>query len=216
MNAAEALFVADGYEYTSVDAIAARAEVSKRTLYNHFGDKQALFQAVFERANDALVATVRTAIDQELTEGRDLCDALTAFALRVVTGTFPSSDYVTYRRLTSQGGPASRSPETARNHPDRMIEECFAKLTAGGEMRAVAPRRATQHFTALTVLLALDTLGGDLANTVNKAEIRSIIAAGVDAFLRAYRSPPTSPPAIPEGHPDPRHDAAVGPPARAT
>ena len=39
LDAAERLFVADGYELTSVDAIAAAAGVSKRTVYDHFGDK---------------------------------------------------------------------------------------------------------------------------------------------------------------------------------
>ena len=46
LDAAEALFVSDGYELTSVDAISARAGVSKRTVYDHFGDKLTLFRSV--------------------------------------------------------------------------------------------------------------------------------------------------------------------------
>ena len=38
MTAAWDLFVADGFERTSVDAVAARAAVSKRTGYDSFGD----------------------------------------------------------------------------------------------------------------------------------------------------------------------------------
>ena len=37
-----------GYDSASVDAIAARAGVSKRTLYNHFGSKEGLFNALVE------------------------------------------------------------------------------------------------------------------------------------------------------------------------
>ena len=48
-RAALALFSRDGYERTSVDAIAAEAGVSKRTVYNHFGDKENLFLAVVQR-----------------------------------------------------------------------------------------------------------------------------------------------------------------------
>jgi TetR/AcrR family transcriptional regulator of autoinduction and epiphytic fitness len=35
-----------GYETTSMDRIAARAEVSKRTIYNHFPSKEVLFAEI--------------------------------------------------------------------------------------------------------------------------------------------------------------------------
>lgn len=44
--AARELFLAQGYGATSMDAVARAAPVSKRTLYNHFDGKQALFLAV--------------------------------------------------------------------------------------------------------------------------------------------------------------------------
>ncbi|MFC3694562.1 TetR/AcrR family transcriptional regulator [Chenggangzhangella methanolivorans] len=44
--AARELFLAHGYGATSMDAVARDAPVSKRTLYNHFESKQALFLAV--------------------------------------------------------------------------------------------------------------------------------------------------------------------------
>lgn len=56
LEAAEALFAEQGVETTSMDAISARAEVSKRTVYNHFATKDELFQAImirlFERQVD--------------------------------------------------------------------------------------------------------------------------------------------------------------------
>ena len=45
-EAARRVFADRGYERTSTDAVAAAAPVSKRTLYNHFESKEALFQAV--------------------------------------------------------------------------------------------------------------------------------------------------------------------------
>lgn len=39
-------FEANGYRATSMDRIAARARVSKRTVYNHFASKQSLFEAI--------------------------------------------------------------------------------------------------------------------------------------------------------------------------
>lgn len=48
--AARRLFVEKGYEATSMDAVAAAAPVSKRTLYQHFPGKAELFGAVIEEA----------------------------------------------------------------------------------------------------------------------------------------------------------------------
>ena len=43
LEAAERLFLQHGFEGVSMDQIAATAEVSKLTVYSHFGDKDALF-----------------------------------------------------------------------------------------------------------------------------------------------------------------------------
>ncbi|GAA0923514.1 TetR/AcrR family transcriptional regulator [Streptomyces thermoalcalitolerans] len=187
LEAAEALFLAEGYERTSVDAIAARAQVSKRTVYDHFTDKATIFLRVIERAHDAVVGTVRAALEEELTQGRDLREALTAFGQRVVTEAFPSSAYVTYRRLTSQRWAVPRLAEATRERPERMLEERFAALAAAGEIRTADPGLAARHFTALTVGLALDALDAREDAEAGKPEILTIIAEGVDAFLRAYR-----------------------------
>ncbi|CAO3422978.1 TetR/AcrR family transcriptional regulator [Azospirillum endophyticum] len=46
VEAATRAFLTHGYEASSMDAIAADANVSKRTVYNHFPGKRELFQAV--------------------------------------------------------------------------------------------------------------------------------------------------------------------------
>ena len=46
VQAAIAEFCANGFDATSVDKVAARAEVSKRTLYNHFQSKDELFAEI--------------------------------------------------------------------------------------------------------------------------------------------------------------------------
>ncbi len=49
-KAARLLFLEKGYEGTSMDAVAAAAPVSKRTLYHHFASKADLFAAVIDEA----------------------------------------------------------------------------------------------------------------------------------------------------------------------
>jgi len=50
MAAAVDLLLANGYERTSMDAVAAKAGVSKTTVYAHFSDKLKLFHAVMAEA----------------------------------------------------------------------------------------------------------------------------------------------------------------------
>jgi TetR/AcrR family transcriptional regulator of autoinduction and epiphytic fitness len=60
LDAAKLAFLEDGFERTSMDAIAARAETSKRSLYAHFPTKDTLFLAVVERIRDLFGARMRT------------------------------------------------------------------------------------------------------------------------------------------------------------
>ncbi|MGK5680115.1 TetR/AcrR family transcriptional regulator [Actinoplanes sp. URMC 104] len=188
LDAAESLFVSDGYERTTVDAVAARAHVSKRTLYNHFSDKEILFLRALSRVNEALLSTIRAAIDEELTTGRDLREALTAFAHRIVDRAFGSSDYLTFRRLVAQHQSVPRLPDAIRDRPLGMLEQRFAELAADGTIRAPRPRLAARHFTALTISLAQEALSDyEKQKDAAPPDLEAIIADGVDAFLRAYR-----------------------------
>jgi AcrR family transcriptional regulator len=49
LDAADELFYGEGIQAVGVDAIAARAGVSKRTLYKHFASKETLLAAYLER-----------------------------------------------------------------------------------------------------------------------------------------------------------------------
>jgi AcrR family transcriptional regulator len=59
LDAAEEVFVRDGYEAAQLDAIAARAGRSKGAVYTHFKSKEDLFLALFEHRT-------RTTIDRLL------------------------------------------------------------------------------------------------------------------------------------------------------
>ncbi len=49
LQAAMQVFLSQGYAGTSMDRVAAVAEVSKQTIYSHFQDKEGLFTALIER-----------------------------------------------------------------------------------------------------------------------------------------------------------------------
>lgn len=190
LEAASALFLTEGYERTSVDAISARAEVSKRTVYDYFGDKEAVFTAVVEAANESLMASVQAALESEVTDGRDLGAALLGFARRIATDTFSSSAYVVLRKLLVTE--AARFPlpgQPPGDTPETRIAERFAALTRAGRLDAPNALRAAEHFVALTFLLALDHLGQNSWRELGSgdvAEIDPILVDGVAVFLRAY------------------------------
>lgn len=60
LDAAKYAFLESGFERTSMDAVAARAGTSKRSLYAHFPTKDALFLAVIDRVHDLFRGRLRT------------------------------------------------------------------------------------------------------------------------------------------------------------
>ena len=56
IQAAISAFAHDGYDATTMDSIAARAEITKPVLYDHFPSKQALFLALLQFIRDGLLA----------------------------------------------------------------------------------------------------------------------------------------------------------------
>ena len=67
LAAAQVLFLGNGYEGSSMEAIAAEAGVSKLTLYSHFKDKEALFSA-------AVKTTCETRLPRRLFQVESDCD----------------------------------------------------------------------------------------------------------------------------------------------
>ena len=63
VQAAIVEFRANGFEATSVDKVAARAEVSKRTLYNHFPSKDELFAAILHILWESSAAELQRAYE---------------------------------------------------------------------------------------------------------------------------------------------------------
>ncbi|MHC8420681.1 TetR/AcrR family transcriptional regulator [Streptomyces sp. NB004] len=119
LAAARELFLANGFDRSSVDAVAARAEVSKRTVYDYFGDKRTLLQAVVDTVGESLVTTIRRILDDtltdvaDLTETADLEDVLVAFSMRIATDMLGSAEYATLQRLVrTQAGSVPEGERT--------------------------------------------------------------------------------------------------------
>lgn len=66
LQAAIAEFRSSGFEATSMDKIAASAEVSKRTVYNHFPSKDDLFAAILQQLWECTAAVTESAYRKDL------------------------------------------------------------------------------------------------------------------------------------------------------
>src|SRR5689334_1438921 len=77
VNAAEDLFYAEGFYSVSVDAIAERAGVTKRTLYYHFASKNELMAAYLD-GGDIATITRYQAWFAETGEGRPIAERIAA------------------------------------------------------------------------------------------------------------------------------------------
>ena len=60
-----------------MDAIAKRAEVSKRTVYNHFPSKEALFQAIVKQLCDSFSEAANVVYQPDLTLEQQLMEIAT-------------------------------------------------------------------------------------------------------------------------------------------
>jgi TetR/AcrR family transcriptional regulator, mexJK operon transcriptional repressor len=194
LEAARECFAEHGYDATTVETIAARAGIAKRTVFNVFGDKDAVFRAAVEASfpiAERFAADLRATFDAALREAEDPADALPRVAVRLARDVF-LGPVVRLRRLVARE--ADRFPDLAEQYRlrapyavIRTLAEGFAALAARGALAAPDPRLAAEHFAFLVLgpELGRRMLGDAPADA---AAIEAAARAGA-AVLRAYLPP---------------------------
>ena len=187
-QAALRLFLRDGYERTSVDAIAAEAGVSKRTIYNRYTDKENLFRSVLQDMfTDSMAAFARMA-DAHLTDVTDVGRDLTAFLMdSAVTLTLAPDRIALIRLILTEAPyfPALLRRERGHEGMHATLARVLGRLVEAGKLAVTDPDEAAEHLFALTLGRASNESmfsGGKLGD----AEVDRIITGGVRVFLRAY------------------------------
>jgi AcrR family transcriptional regulator len=189
-RAALTLFASDGYERTSVQAIAAEAGVSKRTIYTHYGDKEQLFLAVVRDTYEGMLTRIG-----EIVEGvpweRDLDAALTFCATGITRSIVRSPERSTLTRLLITEAP--HFPDVIDLLHTRQVAPLIAvpleRLAGAGRLAIRDARQAAEHLVALTLgQVSTRSLMGTVP--LSEDETARLINGGVNAFLRAYEAPP--------------------------
>lgn len=125
LDAAVQMFSVNGYHETSMDAIAAKAEISKPMLYLYYGSKEELFGACLDRELSRFIDGVREDIDLEQSPKDLLRNAILSF-LRYIDAN-RASWIVMYTQATSSQAFA----HTVREGRDRIIALVARLLQAG-------------------------------------------------------------------------------------
>lgn len=150
--AATELFLSKAFVETRMDEVAARAQVSKQTLYAHAGTKEALFLEMAERMIAGAVAAQRKAT-AEPQSGDDPHAFLLAHA-REQLRTAHDPNLMQIRRVAI--AEALRFPEFGKavfelgpGSAINRLERAFSKWHAAGKLDTPEPRRAAQTFNWL-------------------------------------------------------------------
>ncbi len=189
-GAALVLFARDGYERTSVDAIAAEAGVSKRTIYSHYGAKENLFLLVLSETYDTMRDRVRDIVQRNLRDVDDLRSALTACVREIVRTITRAPGRATLVRLLISEAPYF--PVILDLWHNRgivpLIAEPLAKLAAVGLLGTDDPAQAAEHLSALTLgQVNNKSIMGTIQ--LSDSEADRIITSGITVFMRAYAPP---------------------------
>jgi AcrR family transcriptional regulator len=180
-----------GYLGATTDEVAARASVSKQTLYKYFGGKQQLFAEVILDATVQVVDGLSGAVAM-VRDGPDVRAALRELADGWLHGLL-KPEVIRLRRLVI--AEADRFPEVGRAWFDRgfdralvILGEALQRLADRGLLHNLAdPTLAAYQFAGLVMYQPMNQVmfaGTDApppADTLDR-----IAAAAVDMFLASY------------------------------
>lgn len=178
------VFRTEGFDGASMDRVAEVAGVSKRTVYNHFGSKDALFKAVVQGLIDQMYELKKIPWDPE----KGLEEQLVAFA-RAKTAAVDDPHLLALIRVAL--GVAIKRPEFAKETMDNArrgeeyLVEWLQQADAAGKLRVPNPLVAAQLFWAM-VSGAL--FWPQIFNAVMADDLRAAAAEEViETFLCRYR-----------------------------
>lgn len=175
----------NGFEVTSMDRIAARAGVSKRTVYNHFPSKEELFREIMLR----LWARAGDMSEDPYCPERSLEEQLREL-LDTKMATLSDQNFIDLARIAI--GATVHSPDRAKVWVDRLNqrEETFSVWIRAaqkhGRLKPVDPGFAAHQLHSLMKAFAFwpqVTLNEPILSPQKQ---RSVVQSALDMFLNWY------------------------------
>jgi TetR/AcrR family transcriptional repressor of mexJK operon len=187
LDVATELFLAQGYGLTTIDELARRAGISKRTFYHRFADKSVLFGAVVHR----IVDRIRPPPGVPLLEGATLHQVLKRLAGLILHAALSPPAIALHRLITAE---SARFPELARaahaqdasQEAIRLISGLLARELDNDQLTAAVREFAAQQFLQLVVVVPQRRALG-FGKPMTAAELEAWADASVRLFLSGCR-----------------------------
>ena len=187
VDAAAELFFTLGYGATTIEAVAQRARISKRTLYHRFENKSALFSAVVHRTIERL----RPPVDVPWLRGANLPEILRGLADLILRAALSPPAIALHRLIVAE---SSRFPNLAAVVTNQGASEEAVRLIAGvlkrearaGNLTLNNPTFAAQQFLHMVIAVPQRRAMG-LGMPMISAEVDSWARDVVNLFLNGCR-----------------------------
>ena len=187
LEAAASEFHRDGFDGASMDRIAATAEVSKRTVYNHFPSKEDLFHAIVADLVERPTKLKSITYDSSRPLEEQLLDIGREFADMIM-----SEDFVTLARVVVSR--FIQCPEVAGTIAvGEKSKEALAKwikvAKKDGRLTVGSPIQAAREFTGVIQEFALWPQVVGSKDSLTARERNRVVASATKMFLALYATP---------------------------
>ena len=187
LDAAAAEFRAHGFQGTSMDRISERAQVSKRTVYNHFPSKDDLFRAIL---SDVWTRGIAVS-DIPFRSDAGLEDQLTEIARAEIDYLSKEESLELARALMVA---TMQAPELASSTLEELLEldvgivAWVRAATEHGALSVADPEMAGHQFKALIKAFAFWPQAMLGQPPLSQDEADAVIASAIEVFLAAYKT----------------------------
>jgi TetR/AcrR family transcriptional repressor of mexJK operon len=188
IRAAMALFMKDGFELTSMEAVAKKADVSKLTIYSHFANKEDLFKAaVSQRCDQQAMPECFMALADLPVE-----KALLQLGHRLATLIFSPDSIRLQRVMQAESGRHPHIIKIFYEAGPRRVREAFAELleiwNRQGKLDVPDVALATEQFFSLLKGEKLLKTLMHLETRTNPHDMQKHVQAAVQLFLTGYQT----------------------------
>ncbi|KQW39428.1 MULTISPECIES: TetR/AcrR family transcriptional regulator [Pseudomonas] len=187
LQAAIAEFRSSGFEITSMDKIAATAGVSKRTVYNHFPSKEALFAEILNRLWNSITAEQ----DMPYSPQKPLREQLQTL-LQAKLQLLADENFLDLARIAIAA--TIHSPERAQDMVSRMgqreegLTAWIRQAQADGRLKPAEPAFAAQQMHGLLKTFAFWPQVSMGQPSLTQDEQAQVIESALDMFLSRYQA----------------------------
>lgn len=186
LDAAEKVFLEEGFAAASMSAIAARVGGSKGTLYNYFRSKEALFEAYVQRH----CAWQQEAMFALMTPESEIGGALTHFGRSYLKSVLSEFSLRNFRLVVAE---SQRAPGIGQAFYEAGPNAGAARLAAylelaarDGQLRLDDPVSAAHQFIGLCQNRLLKARLCNAVPDLTPDEIDTEVARAVSTFLAAF------------------------------